>query len=1000
MDAYPRQRTPPEGNRDGLGGLGPILDIRLFGSPRITYRDAPAPFRAPARALLLLAYLAVSRGAVPRKRVAFTLWPDDDEEAALANLRRHLSLLESALPPSREPWLRKDRTTVEWLVDARSHVDSVRFEALASDTERHGEAVELYAGDFLEGTDDEWIIAHRERLRERQLAMLRSLAQRRRAAGDLVAAAEYAQRAYRIDPWREDLLREVMTLRSVAGDASGALSEYRAFVKRVKDELGVEPMSETVETYEAIVKPSRPSIAVAAYEGAPDQRLRSNLPRQTTSLIGRESVVAEVVDLLDVSALVTLVGSGGIGKTRVALRVAEEVLERYRDGVFFVELAALADGGLVAGAVASALGLTEDPSRLTPDALLKYLRPRRLMLVLDNSEHVIEEVAEVASALLHACPDVQILATSREPLNIPGEHAYRVPSLAAPPQRAVLMVADALQYPAVALFAERASAADARFRLTQQNTSAVADVCRRLDGIPLALEMAAGRVRALSPSQLAELLDRHFDVLTGGNRVALPRQQTMRALIDWSHDLLSEREKLLFRRLAIFAGTFSFEAAREVCGGAEFGASDVLDLLSALINKSLVTVESGGESSRYRLLDSVRQYGRERLAHSGELPDVSRRQALWALAFAQEADADYFAVPTLVWNARVEPEMDELRSALVWALGERNDAMLGVRLAAAMRWAWVLFAPHEGRRWVQNALASVDGDTPAEVAAPLWLAETHLAHSFEAFRDTVSASEHARAAFRALGERRGDADAQRFAAHSRAMLGEVAEGEAMLEQALATLRELGEVRLVGRCLNYQALLRSALGDLAGARTLYRSTLAIAQAHGDEHMEFLAAGNLAEVEFHSGDVESALRLNESVLAAKRARKETLGVAVDLFNRATYLVALGRYQDARATLLEALEVARGQHAGVHVEWGLQRMATVAAALGDDERAARLIGHVDAAFRAAEVGRDPSQQREHERVLASLSERLGNGRFDALLRAGSQLTEDEAVAEALRL
>ncbi len=338
------------------------------------------------------------------------------------------------------------------------------------------------------------------------------------------------------------------------------------------------------------------------------ETLPNNLPQQLTALIGRDEVVAEVETQMTQCRLVSLVGTGGVGKTRVALQVGANLLDGSEDGVWFIDLAPLSDPGFVAGTIASTLGVREVHERPLLETLVDYLKRKRLLLILDNCEHVIEEAAKVADTIVRGCPEVRVLATSREPLRIAGERAFPMPTLALPAPDATLAVEDAGTFGAVALFAERAAAADDRFALSVENLPVVLEICRRLDGIALAIELAAARVKMLTPRQLAQNLDERFRVLTGGSRTALPRQQTMRALIDWSFDLLSASEQRLFGRLSIFAGGWTLAEVSSVCSDEQLagGALDrweVFDLLSSLVEKSLVVAEPAGEEQRYRLLE-------------------------------------------------------------------------------------------------------------------------------------------------------------------------------------------------------------------------------------------------------------------------------------------------------------------------------------------------------------------------------------------------------------
>src|SRR5918998_3407526 len=352
------------------------------------------------------------------------------------------------------------------------------------------------------------------------------------------------------------------------------------------------------------------------------ERLSHNLPLELSSFVGREKGLAEVERLLEHNRLLTLTGSGGCGKTRLALAVASELVEEFEDGVWLVELAPLVDPSLVPRAVASTLGVREQPGRSPTETLSDYLGSKKVLLVLDNCEHLIEACAELAEALLHSCPELRALATSREALGIAGEVAWPVPSLSLPDLRRLPDIESLPQYESARLFLERTAAVNPTFTLTEQNAGAVAQVCYRLDGIPLAIELAAARAKVLSVEQISERLDDSFRLLAAGSRTAMPRHRTLHATMDWSHELLSREERVLFRRLSMFAGGFTLEAAESVCAGEELERDEVLELLSYLVDKSLVIMREVGGETRFRLLETVRQYGREKLGEAGDEAEV------------------------------------------------------------------------------------------------------------------------------------------------------------------------------------------------------------------------------------------------------------------------------------------------------------------------------------------------------------------------------------------
>ena len=403
---------------------------------------------------------------------------------------------------------------------------------------------------------------------------------------------------------------------------------------------------------------------------------RSNLPAHRPSLIGRDDEAAAVrARLIEADAgLLTLTGAGGCGKTSLALHVARDLLDLFPDGVRLVELAALSEPALVDQAVAAAFGVRERAGQSLREGLLVFLRPRVLLLLLDNCEHLVEACARLVQDLLSACPELRILATSREPLRTPGEVTWRVPSLMAPDPQRLPPPKELAGYPAVRLFVERTQAVQPGFVLTTDNAPAIARVCARLEGLPLALELAAARTRAMAVGQIAARLDESFRLLVGGSRTAHSRHRTLEATLDWSYDLLTTAEQLLLCRLSVFAGGFDLEPAEVVCGGEGIEPADVLDVLTRLVDKSLVLADEQAGEARYRLLEPIRQYARERLAGSGEEAVVRRRHAAHYRALAEGAEPELWGPHQAAWLARLERDRDNLRAALGWVHESAEDA--------------------------------------------------------------------------------------------------------------------------------------------------------------------------------------------------------------------------------------------------------------------------------------------------------------------------------------
>jgi predicted ATPase/class 3 adenylate cyclase len=448
--------------------------------------------------------------------------------------------------------------------------------------------------------------------------------------------------------------------------------------------------------------------------------LPNNLPIQVTSFRGRERDLEELKAHLVEHRLITLMGAGGVGKTRLAAQLGAEVLDRFPDGVWIADLAPVTDAALVPSVVAKTLGVSQAQVRLIEESMTQFLKRKQLLLVLDNCEHLLEAAAALADAIHSHCPDVRVLTTSRQALGVSGEKVLRLASLAVPDKTATLDPEDAYGYGAVALFADRASLVDQSFRLGRDNAALVSDICRRLDGIPLAIELAAARVKVMSIPTLAQRLNERFKILTSGSRTALPRQKTLRALFDWSYDLLSPQERALFNRVAIFGGSFTLDAATVVCAGEGIDEGEVLDLIVSLADKSLVAVDTSGDRERYRMLESTREYALSKLAESGEQEALARRHASYYSDVAQEAERNFGAQPLGVWLAQLEPELENFRAAMDWALVRSQDVALGGAIAAALEMFWWHGGVEaEGSRWIDTALQKLDEREHADAAAQL-----------------------------------------------------------------------------------------------------------------------------------------------------------------------------------------------------------------------------------------------------------------------------------------
>jgi non-specific serine/threonine protein kinase len=668
---------------------------------------------------------------------------------------------------------------------------------------------------------------------------------------------------------------------------------------------------------------------------------RHNLPAQLTSFVGRARELDAVRTLLAAARLVTLTGTGGVGKTRLGLQAAAEVAQAYPDGACFVDLAPLPDAALLPGAVLAALGLQETPGRPVLAALVEHLRGRGLLLVLDNCEHLVDACARVVDTLLRGCPRLTVLVTSREMLSVPGEAAWRVPSLSLPDAPDAASVDSLGRSEAVHLFVERARLVQPDFALTAANAAAVLQVCQRLDGIPLALELAAARVRVLPGEQVAARLDDRFRLLTGGSRTALRRQQTLKALVDWSHDLLSGAERAVLRRLAVFSGGWTLDAAEAVCSGDGIEPTEILDVLTALVDKSLVQAEAHEGDERYRLLETIRQYAEDKLLDAGEAAAVRARHRDLYLALAERAASELLGRGQRRWYRRLAADHDNLRAAIGWCRADPAGAEPELRLAAALARFWRIQGHlREGGERLAAALERARGTpTPARAAALNW--SGHFASLLGDLPRARATGEEAVRVARAVGDPALLAFALRHLADYLRMLGRVEDARPVLEEALATARGCGDRREAAFSLATLGLVVDALGDHDRGRALLEDGLASAREVGDGVPIAGSLMWLGALALRRGDVEPARTLFEEALTVMQSiggqgvRQMPLMGLGDVARRA------GDDEAARARYHEALRVASDARSDGSVTAILTRLAGAETRLGRPRRAARLLG-----------------------------------------------------------
>jgi non-specific serine/threonine protein kinase len=736
----------------------------------------------------------------------------------------------------------------------------------------------------------------------------------------------------------------------------------------------------------------------------------SNLPAELTSFVGRRRELAEVRALLADARLVTLTGAGGCGKTRLALRVAAAVGDGYPDGVSFVDLAPLGDEALLPETLLAGLGLREAPDQAPLGTLTEHLRARRALLVLDNCEHLVAACAGVVDTLLRACLGVRVLATSRELLGVAGEMAWRVPSLTVPDVDEPATAEDLAGCEAVRLLVDRVRLVQPGFAVTDANAPALARLCRRLDGIPLALELAAARVRGMTVEQIADRLDEafgadelgrsggRFRLLTGGPRTAPPRHRTLRAMVDWSHDLLAEPERVVLRRLAVFAGGWTLEAAEAVCAGAPVEREDVLDLLLRLVDKSLVIAEEQEREARYRLLETIRRYAEEQLLQAGEAAATRARHLDWYLAWTERAGPALIRHDQARWSRRLAADHDNLRAALTWARAEPAGAEKELRLAAELGRFWGLRGHgREGRAWLADALARGPATaTRARATAFAWAGRLETTYG----NPTAGRAqcEQGVAVARAVGD-------PGLVAFTLNQLGfpvteqdDVASARALLTEAVAAARRAADAREASFALGRLGYLAVQVGDLDAARRLLDEALTLGRSVGDGGVTGTALQMLGELAVKRGERAEARALFDQSIATARAIGFHVQISMGLGRLGDLARLEGDRAAARAAYREGLAEARATGDGIPISTALVKCAGLDADEGRCARAARLLA-AEEAWRVSTGTRRPSWHAEaYERELAAARAGLSDQAFAAARTAGQAMTLDQAVADAL--
>jgi predicted ATPase len=760
----------------------------------------------------------------------------------------------------------------------------------------------------------------------------------------------------------------------------------------------------------------------------------NNLPVLLTSFIGREMEITQIKHYLAGHRLVTLTGPGGTGKTRLSLQIAADLIDQFDHGVWFVELAPLVDPELIPQTIISVIGIREQPGRAPLDVLIEYLRGKKTLILLDNCEHLIEASARVVNVLLRAAPLLKILASSHEALRVKGELAYPVPTLSLPDPKHLPEVEQLTQYEAVRLFIDRVSLVSPDFDLTINNAPAIAQICYRLDGIPLAIELAASRVKMMSVEQISKRLDDRFRLLTGGARTALPRQQTLRALIDWSYDHLTDHERLLLRRLSVFSDGWILEAAEEVCSGDGIEPDEVLDLLTQLVNKSLVIVMVTSQSgeTRYRMLETIHQYALEKLLDGGDGETLRQRHLAYFVWLVEHADPELFRSNQVYWSNRLSEELGNLRKALEWALS--TDIESGLRIATLSWGHWLARGYfHEMGEWLAKLLERFHEIDHLHARA-LAIYSSFIFRQRN-FPEAIQIAEQSLQMARTISDKYTEAFSLYFLGGLTLLQGNVEEGARILEQSLAIYRALGDK--IGQAMTMELLAINHF-DLERATALARESIQLYRELG--HLSGIGSCliTLARLTIWSGDLSSPVLWLEEALSVSRQTGNQITEVVALTNFGTLAYWLCNYHQAMAYYEEAIRLGEKIGDQFDIRWAqifmaytilrqgdiqlarqkfvdciglsqkvgftiglvfaVEGLASLNVAQDEPERALQLFAWADTMREKIGDRRPPIEQASVDRDLAVIRSQLDEPTFENACKTGRAMTQEQVIETLL--
>jgi len=1013
------------------------LLLHLLGTPQLYLNDSLITLQR-RKSLALLTYLAIERGEHLRDTLSALLWPDHEQSKAFANLRQALWEIQKAIG---EDWLNTSKDKIGLKEDANIFLDVARFEELFENSQSQSDVslrishlvdtVSIYRNHFLTGFSlkdshpfNDWAYAESEELKRKFAEALTLLTESYCALDQAKSAIPYGRRLVSLDPLNESAHRQLMEVYIQAGQQSAALKQYQTLEQTLRKELNLDPQPEIRELYKKIRK-GEAKPAPIENQTNPIQP-KHNLPHQLSSFIGREKELTEITGLITKYRLVSLIGTGGMGKTSLSLQIGHKILNEYPDGSWFIGLDSLSDPDLVPQTIASVFDIRETPEQPVIEILVNFLREKTALLILDNCEHLLDACAELIATLLQRCPNIKVLATSREVLNVAGEATYQTPSLSLPKQDDVALEV-LTQYESMRLFSERAALALSSFILTSDNAQTVMDICRKVDGIPLAIELAAARVNILQVEEILKQLNDSFGLLANDSKTASAHHQTIQASMDWSWRLLDDSEQIFLQQLSVFAGGWTLEAAQAVCEG------DVLGLTNALAKKSLIVVkQASGRETRYRFHEIVRQYVREKLKESGEEANILNRHLNYFLKFSERIESGLRGPNHAEWFARTNDERDNIRIALQHAFSV--DVEAGLYISGRLQVFWDNSDHREGKQWLAAFLQKPDSKDYPSARGRALLAQGWLLAWLEQFAQTRSIAQECLDIYRQCDDQGGETDALLLLGYALQLLDERETANKYYEQSLTLARSVGDL---GR--QASALLRLGFDQPSVQLTYWDEAIDLYRKAEDHYS--LVSLLYFSARFHIVLTGSIVKAKEYIAEASQLLPSTgLHQASTLAGIANSMVAFmeGEYEEANSELQKVIDYTEASgHRMIHlwsraysgyvalgagnlsearhiftqtaqsfrkdqntigVVYMLEGMASIYIALRKPELAAQLIGWADATRERIINERPYLEQADVDKNIAAIMAKIGSSAFEVAYDDGRGLTLDQAMELAL--